>query len=698
MPVSKASQSPEHGHELYRGESMFAPSRDLPSAGSVIGGRYQIQDVLGRGGFGIVYRATQLNTGQTVAVKLLKTDAFQDPAEAAIERQRFEREMHTIARLNHPNIVRLVDGGITEDGRLYTVLEYVQGETLSAVLQREGCLSPTEAKYVMMQVLDALACAHAQGIIHRDLKPQNIMLTSTGARRNAQVLDFGIATLLHERQGADYVALTGDGKINGTPAYMAPEQFGPSAPTQQVDIYAWGLVFLECLSGMQAIQGESLGEFVMRQISPEPVEIPVQYQRHPVGQIIARSIAKRTEERFGTVQELLYALDHCPVDDLPMARPLIDGGLRAPTTRGNFSLTPSTGRSSASLANVGLMLGPPPKRKRQGLLIALAILCFIVASFAVFLWVAHPVLKRGEAPDEGPYDDPAGQQAVPKEDDKTSPSATLNAPDQTELSEDSSAAPTPLSFEVEDPDELRLDTLRVAAMQTQIGLSKEELAQLSQQYPDSIFDLSYETGVSAARSYALPALEVMRRELSAAEWLDAIELGQFDPSGICPDELPTPTRSDEPLTRVGAAEARAFCEVMGMRLPTADEWEAMGRGTELRFFSFPGELDAQRQSELRASARASDAWNRTPEGLVSLSGGVREWVSCESGAYCSDGFALRGGSYLSTNAFWWLLALTGLPPKESSLCHRAVDVGFRCVKLGEQAKRPMDKKSVEAQP
>ncbi len=279
--------------------------------GSVIDGRYAIESVLGEGGFGIVYRAKQTSTGQSVAVKLLHAAKIAHSAEGAAEAARFEREMKLIAQLKHPNIVRLIDSGYLQGGQLYTVLEFIEGEELNKLLKREGAMKPAVAKSLFFQVLDALSAAHRHGVVHRDLKPQNIMVTTTGVRRNAMVLDFGISAIVEEARGDDYQTLTMAGRIHGTPAYMAPEQLRSKTPSPQTDIYAWGLVFLEALTGRRAVNGETLADIIAAQVSVAPVVIPDEIIRHPLGQILARATAKHLDQRFLDAEEALAALEAC---------------------------------------------------------------------------------------------------------------------------------------------------------------------------------------------------------------------------------------------------------------------------------------------------------------------------------------------------------------------------------------------------
>jgi serine/threonine protein kinase len=184
-------------------------ARNAPlSIGSVFQGGYEILSELGAGSFGQVYKARQLSTGQEVAIKVLRFRQGDTGAEITNQIERFRREMRLCAELSHPNIVRLIDSGESDDGILYAVFEFVPGSTLKAILAAEGKLSVREALHLMTQVLDALSCAHARGVVHRDLKPENIMVTKTGARRNALVLDLGLGGFAEEVRSREQPRLT----------------------------------------------------------------------------------------------------------------------------------------------------------------------------------------------------------------------------------------------------------------------------------------------------------------------------------------------------------------------------------------------------------------------------------------------------------------------------------------------------------
>jgi TOMM system kinase/cyclase fusion protein len=282
-------------------------------AGATFEDRYEILAEIGSGGFGTVYQAKQLATGQLVAIKVLR---WQDQAAPGWDRKlaRFLREMRLCARLHHPNIVRLIDAGRSEEGAVYTAFEFVPGRNLGDILAEEGALDPIEARHLMLQVLDALATAHGQGIVHRDLKPKNIMVT-LGARRNALVLDFGIGAITgpDDEETED---LTGTGEMLGSPGYAAPEQLLRGRPTPRSDLFSWALVFLECLTGIGA---EPIHRLVLQRLDPQPVPIPPPLADHPLGDLLQRALVKDVSAREVTAEQLLRQLEACDVRDLPLS-------------------------------------------------------------------------------------------------------------------------------------------------------------------------------------------------------------------------------------------------------------------------------------------------------------------------------------------------------------------------------------------
>ncbi|GAB4559132.1 MAG: TOMM system kinase/cyclase fusion protein [Haliangiales bacterium] len=291
---------------------MIGDSEQILAVGQVFQQRYAIQRVLSTGGYGVVYEAEQLATGQKVAVKCLRR--LGSVSDDGRRLKRFEREVRLCATLHHPNIVRLIDSGrvVGHAGEeLYAVFEFVPGRNLAEVLATERQLKPVEAGRLMGQVLDALSCAHDVGIVHRDLKPANIMVVPTGARRNATVLDFGIGGFTRDAARMDEQTLTATQERVGTPAYSAPEQLRGHDPSAAADIYAWGLVFLECLTGERAISGLTVAEVMHQQLREAPVYIPRGLAAHPLGELLRRATIKDEKRRTLRARALMSALEAC---------------------------------------------------------------------------------------------------------------------------------------------------------------------------------------------------------------------------------------------------------------------------------------------------------------------------------------------------------------------------------------------------
>ena len=313
-----------------------AEPAELFAEGARIHDRYEIVNEIAVGSFGRIYRARQLSTGQDVALKILRVRDGDTPVDLENQRQRFRREMQLCATLTHPNIVRLVDSGDVGDGRVYAVFEYVPGTTLREVIDREGRLEPAEALHLMTQVLDALACAHAQGIVHRDLKPENVMITRTGVRRNATVLDFGLGGFSGVAP-PEAIRLTATREFMGTPSYAAPEQIRGEPPTPRSDLYSWGLIFLECLTGALAVAARTPHEAVMKQIGPAPVPIPPWLREQRLGRLLAAVTVKDPAARDMSESALLEAVESIQRSGGPVAtseerRPPVTEGERRQVT------------------------------------------------------------------------------------------------------------------------------------------------------------------------------------------------------------------------------------------------------------------------------------------------------------------------------------------------------------------------------
>ncbi|MEZ4410843.1 MAG: serine/threonine-protein kinase [Polyangiales bacterium] len=265
--------------------------------------RFELGEVIGAGGMGTVHRALQRSVGRAVAVKVLAPEH----AANAAGMSRFVREANVIARLNHPNIVQLIDFGRDRQGRMLLVMELLEGESLRSLLRREGRLSPDRAAWVAVQVLNALRAAHAAGIVHRDLKPENVFIHRAGEDDHVKVLDFGVAKLVSAERGEHD---TSDGSLVGTLRYMAPEQVAGEPPDQRVDVYAAGVLLYEMLSASMPFDTRDRLVLLRQIIAEEPAHLATRAPWLPpaMADAVMGALAKDPRRRFQTADDFRRAL------------------------------------------------------------------------------------------------------------------------------------------------------------------------------------------------------------------------------------------------------------------------------------------------------------------------------------------------------------------------------------------------------
>jgi eukaryotic-like serine/threonine-protein kinase len=270
----------------------------VPSVvGEVVADRYELEELVGTGGMSSVFRARDRLLERSVALKILHQHYVADPDYV----ERFRREARAVAQLAHPNIVTVIDRG-EQDGRQFIVFEYVDGENLKQVVNREGALPVREAVELAIQVGRALGYAHDRGIVHRDVKPQNVILNEEG---RAKVTDFGIARSL------DVDGVTQTGTVLGTSDYIAPEQAQGQEVDVQTDVYSLGVVLYELLTGEVPFAGESFVAVAMQHVNqPAPSILERRGDVPPrLDLVVQRAMAKRPEDRHASMDELVADLE-----------------------------------------------------------------------------------------------------------------------------------------------------------------------------------------------------------------------------------------------------------------------------------------------------------------------------------------------------------------------------------------------------
>ncbi len=235
--------------------------------GSIVADRYHIEKKLGEGGMGAVYLAEHVKMGRKSAIKVMTQSMASDPEAIA----RFNREAANAARINHPNVCAIYDFGETEDGTIYLAMEFIEGESLSDTLRREGAIDLDRAAGILRQAGEALQAAHDLGIVHRDLKPDNIMVArGRDGADVVKVVDFGIAKAMTGEEGQK---VTRTGLVVGTPEYMSPEQLSGDVLNGRSDIYSLALVFFRMVTGALPFQAESSQETMIKRLTDDPLKL-----------------------------------------------------------------------------------------------------------------------------------------------------------------------------------------------------------------------------------------------------------------------------------------------------------------------------------------------------------------------------------------------------------------------------------------
>jgi len=268
------------------------------TAARLVGGRYEVGEVLGYGGMAEVHRGHDVRLGREVAVKILRSDLARDPT----FQNRFRREAQAAAGLNHPAIVAVYDTGEDEsaDGVTpYIVMEFVEGQTLREILKTEGQLAPSRAMEITAEVCSALDFSHRSGIVHRDIKPGNVMITDTGA---VKVMDFGIARALADNAAT----VTATSSVIGTAQYLSPEQARGESVDARSDVYSTGCLLYELLTGHPPFTGDSPVAVAYQHVRENPqVPSSVQAAVPPaLDSIVMKALAKNPLNRYQTAAEM----------------------------------------------------------------------------------------------------------------------------------------------------------------------------------------------------------------------------------------------------------------------------------------------------------------------------------------------------------------------------------------------------------
>jgi serine/threonine-protein kinase len=335
--------------------------------GDVLAGRYELEELVGSGGMSTVYRAHDRVLDRRVALKVLHQRLTTDKENV----ERFRREASMVAGLLHQNIVTVIDRG-EDAGCPFIIFEFVSGQNLKQLVNREGPLPVERAVELGMQIARGLAFAHANGYVHRDVKPQNVLLNGDG---EAKVTDFGIARSLDVKHG-----VTQTGTVLGTSDYIAPEQAQGQRVDEHTDVYSLGIVLYELLTGELPFSGDNFVAVAMQHINEAPPRVSSKRPEVPprVDAAVARALAKNPQDRFATMADFGLELEACLAE------------LRAPGSEPTMVLAPPSkaGRAAPRVA----------RRRRRGRTPTSAILVTIGLAVAVAALAVALLRDNGSSP------------------------------------------------------------------------------------------------------------------------------------------------------------------------------------------------------------------------------------------------------------------------------------------------------------
>lgn len=663
----------------FDGEALVSTPAQDRFLGSLLDDKYRIEEKIGEGGMGKVYRAVHIHMDNTVAIKILHPHMASD----ATALERFRREARAAAHIRHPNAVVVTDFGVAKDsGIAYLVMEFLEGIELRAKIKEQKQLDYEETFHIVQQTCSALQAAHAKGIIHRDLKPDNIwLLSAEEGMSRVKVLDFGIAKL---KSSADTGTLTQQGMIVGTPYYMSPEQCKGEELDARSDIYSLGIILYEMLTGQVPFQASTPVGVVLKHAN-EPPRPPRELREGipiTVQDVILRALKKLPEERQESAMQLAqefeialyqggielkqlgtktpqssFALTNTSlppttermsqesgyarsIEGVQLDRSIPPGARSSPAISSPVSTPPDLFRNSMGTPSMASQMrtlltgtqteGAPQSRKLLFAVIGAALLIPLIAGI---IWLTaggsdattdDPKVATPDAPPKGPVAPPEGMVAVP------SGKFTMGF----DGSDDMSEKPE----HVENVNAFFIDKTEVT-----VGDYYKFIKAKNRRPPDS-WSQGWKNGTFREGEDRLP--------VSGVSWFDAKE----------------------------------YAEWAGKRLPTEKEWEYAARGTDKRLYPWGNDFDTSRANVADSQkngpvATGSFPAGKSPFSALDMAGNVAEWTDSDSFRYPGSqatpkpGKIVRGGSFRASKIYAMTTTRTAV------LGDRTLpDVGFRCAK------------------
>lgn len=658
----------------------------MPANNWLVADTYLVESLIREGGMGRVYRAMHTQLNQRVCLKTLRPDLAQGP-DAQLLIERFKLEAHAAGKLDHPNIVRILDFGQDSAGQLYLAMEFVDGQDLEQLLKDAYPLGEERVCHIMAQVLDALDEAHAQGVVHRDLKPGNIMVEQRpDAPDFVKVVDFGIAKV----EGAS--KLTATGFVTGTAQYMAPEQASGQAIDARTDVYSAGCVLYELVTRTIPFTDEHATSMMYAHVNtpPEPPRVrrPEVVISRDLEALILRALRKNPDERPRTAaafrDELRELERKARTRRLQAAqeseRARREDEAAALSSRLAALQDPAVPPASSAPLTMMLPAGEAlPPRRTQASPLLLASVAIAAASLTLAAYVtfhqpspeppqalaavvpapapgemevappdAAPPLPSEEAPIEEPVfpqkKEPARRNVVRKQ----APSPDAERGQEPASRPEAEPSVPAVARQARKPAE---SMVRLAAGTAVIGCTDDT--------PDCPSD------AQPVLKYDLKSFRIDRQEVTAADYLLCVQAGACSAPRKGEGCIGLSASQRRPVNCVTWTQADAFCKWRGARLPSEFEWERAARGLDGRVYPWGNAPPTCKHATFGDCGGGGPAVvgtrsaGATPDGIHDLASNVREWTDTfySRGTYVvgraplsGTGRVVRGGSYQNNTA------------------------------------------------
>jgi len=654
--------------------------------GQTLDGRYRIESVLGRGGMGVVYRATHIHIDSEFAVKVLSPDLVAN--QAAIER--FRREARAAGRIRHPNAIQVTDFGVTGERIVYLVMEIVDGKSLRELIDKQGAFDYRRAVNIMHQVCAAVEAAHQSGVIHRDLKPDNIVIKRVGNTERVKVLDFGIAKLKEKSTSSaagPQQNLTEAGTIIGTPQYMSPEQCHGRELDPRSDIYSLGIILYEMLSGHPPFTADTSIGVVIKHLNeiPRPLRQIAPQVPEAIEAVVMRAIEKDPARRQSSAAELGFELEEA---------------VRA--TEGGYK----TGGMTAPLPQDDA--GLPPGRPTAGTVIDTSLSGLLSGSPAP----GPPTQPGQRAPSDKGAGAPQTRLVSAQELAGVAPeSGTVGIQAGKEQAASGPARALGRAAVIEKPAKSKAPIIAIAAivLVAVLGIGiyfvKPSLAppkKSDNKSVDVTVDMVYIPGGKfimgrddgdederPAHEVEVKPFYIDKYEVTNQEYKKFVDAtGHPAPRNWTNNGSYAPDQARLPVTYVTWQDAADYARWAGKRLPSEEEWEYAARGGS-KGYLYPwgnewkeGYANVSRKDRMRPTPVGSYDRDQSPFGVYDMAGNVSEWVHDffkKYGGKADERWKVfRGGNFVdgpdtSTTTYRWY----DYPNPPADILPK---LGFRCAK------------------